>query len=167
LPLSFFDKPEIDRMCKRIKNQRAQTALCTLVVTSTLLAAPAFADETAPQNPFSLDAVLTVDALNNLSGGLKTGGQGMANLDLSAAFTGDDGWEAFGYVLVDAHGGFSETYPGDAQVVSNIDAPAGTRLFEAWVRKTSLNQKYVATFGLINLNAIFDTQPAGRRMAYN
>jgi porin len=161
LPLSFFQKWEIDRMCARIKLfGDGVNVLTTSLTALALIGAPiAFANEPPPESPLSLDAVLTVDALNNVSGGLKTGGRGMANLDLSAAYSGDNGWEAFGYVLVDAHGGFSEIYPGDAQVVSNIDAPAGTRLFEAWVRKTSLDQKYVGTFGLINLNGIFDTQP--------
>ena len=105
----------------------------------------------------AFDAVLTTDVLSNQQGGLREGTRVMANLDLSAAWTGDNGWEAFGYVLADAGGGFSETYSGDAQVVSNIDAPAGVRLFEAWVRKTSADERLVVTAGIINLNGIFDT----------
>lgn len=117
-------------------------------------AAPACA-ETA------FDAVLTTDLLSNTQGGLREGTRVMANLDLSAAWTGDTGWEAFGYVLADAGGGFSETYSGDAQVVSNIDAPPGVRLFEAWVRKTSADERFVLTAGIVNLNGIFDVQEAG------
>lgn len=109
----------------------------------------------------AFDAVLTTDVLSNQQGGLREGTRVMANLDLSAAWTGDNGWEVFGYMLADAGGGFSETYSGDAQVVSNIDAPAGVRLFEAWVRKTSADERLVVTAGIINLNGIFDTQEAG------
>jgi porin len=107
------------------------------------------------------DAVLTTDLLDNTSGGLRQGARLMGNLDLSAAWTGDNGWEGFAYVLADAGGGFSETYSGDAQVVSNIDAPAGTRLFEAWVRKTGGDGRWSLSGGLINLNGMFDVQEAG------
>lgn len=106
-------------------------------------------------------ATVTVDGLDNVSGGLRKGAWGMANLDLTAAWQGPQGWEAFGYVLVDQHGGFSERYSGDAQVVSNIDAPAGVRLFEAYARHTTADQAHVTTFGIINLNGLFDTQPTG------
>lgn len=107
------------------------------------------------------DAVLTTDLLANTSGGLRQGARLMGNLDLSAAWTGDNGWEGFAYVLADAGGGFSEIYSGDAQVVSNIDAPGGTRLFEAWVRKTGGEGRWSLTGGLINLNGMFDVQEAG------
>lgn len=105
------------------------------------------------------DAVLTTDLLSNTSGGLRQGARLMGNLDLSAAWQGENGWEGFAYVLADTGGGFSEIYSGDAQVVSNIDAPAGTRLFEAWLRKSGSN--WSLTGGLINLNGLFDVQEAG------
>lgn len=139
-------------------------SLLVSVMTGTILPGTAWAGDEplAEASPaFLYDAVLTVDTLDNLSGGLRTGAWGMANLDLTAAWQGDQGWEAFGYILADTHGGFSERYTGDAQVVSNIDAPAGVRLFEAWLRHTSDDQSLVATAGLINLNGIFDTQPVG------
>ncbi|MFT3997965.1 MAG: carbohydrate porin, partial [Asticcacaulis sp.] len=99
--------------------------------------------------------------LRNHSGGLREGTRTMGNLDLSAAWEGKGGWDAFAYVLADAGGGFSEGYSGDAQVVSNIDAPKGVRLFEAWVRRTADNDRWSLTGGLINLNGIFDVQEAG------
>ncbi len=117
------------------------------------------ASENAPAVQYG--ASLTVDGLDNVSGGLRKGAWGMSNLDLTAAWQGAAGWEAFGYILIDQHGGFSERYSGDAQVVSNIDAPAGVRLFEAYARHTTTNQAHVTTFGIINLNGLFDTQPTG------
>jgi len=107
------------------------------------------------------DAVLTADLLRNHQGGLEKGTRLMGNLDLSAAWQGQGGWDGFAYVLADAGGGFSERYSGDAQVVSNIDAPKGVRLFEAWLRKTGDSERWSVTGGLINLNGIFDVQEAG------
>ncbi len=108
-----------------------------------------------------LGAVWTGDLSGNVSGGLRRGGLMMHNLDLTADWQTDNGWEAFGYVLTDFNGGLSSKYVGDAQVTSNIDATPGVRLFEAWVRKTSAGQAASATFGLINLNATFDVQEVG------
>ncbi len=111
--------------------------------------------------PVTFGAVLTAEALDNLQGGVNQGTWGEANLDLTAAWKGSANWEAYGYILVDQHGGFSGRYSGDTQTVSNIDAPAGVRLFEAWARHTSTHQHFVTTLGVINLNGIFDTQPVG------
>lgn len=116
---------------------------------------------TAAQAEIEYDAVLTADLLRNHQGGQNKGSRLMGNLDLSAAWQGAEGWDGFAYVLADAGGGFSERYSGDAQVVSNIDAPEGTRLFEAWVRKTGESERWSVTGGLINLNGIFDVQEAG------
>lgn len=120
---------------------------------------PAHANDEATATGWHVDGAATVDLLDNTQGGLKTGTRAMYNLDLTAAWQGAHGWEAFGYILVDGNGGFSSASSGDAQVVSNIDASPGTRLFEAWGRKTSDDRTSVTTFGIINLNGIFDTQP--------
>ena len=112
----------------------------------------------AEESAFSFDSVLTTDILSNQKGGLKKGTRAMTNLDLSVSWAGPKGWEAFGYALADADGGFSERLSGDAQVVSNIDAPAGVRLFEAWIRKTSQDEKWMTSFGLMNVNSQFDVQ---------
>ncbi len=124
------------------------------------LAGTAHAD-VEPAKPVTFGAVLTAEALDNLQGGVNRGTWGEANLDLTAAWKGSAHWEAYGYILVDQHGGFSGRYSGDTQTVSNIDAPAGVRLFEAWARHTSTDQHFITTLGVINLNGIFDTQPIG------
>lgn len=107
------------------------------------------------------DAVLTTDYLKNTGGGIMDGDAFVSNLDLSAAYSSNNGFEAFGYIIADTGGGFSSKYSGDGQSVSNIDAPSGVRLLEAWIRKTGNNQKHVSTFGVINLNGIFDIQDYG------
>lgn len=120
----------------------------------------AHADDAAPK-AFSYDIASTSDAIADIGGGLKRGGRIMHNIDLTAGWDGQNGWSAFGYVLEDFNGGFSSNYAGDAQTVSNIDADPGLRLFEAWVKKSSADDKASVTFGLINLNGIFDVQDVG------
>ncbi len=133
------------------------------LVVALLAASPAVAQDAVKgaSAPVQLGAAITMEAQDNLQGGLKRGALSMYNLDLTADWQGRDGWEAYGYVLVNANGGFSGRYSGDVQTVSNIDAVPGTRLFEAWVRKTSADQRHITTFGLINLNGIFDVQSVG------
>ncbi len=122
-----------------------------------LQAIPASAEDASPG--FETAVALTTDILDNTKGGLKTGTRDMYNVDLTAHWTGAHGWSAFGYVLVNAQGGFTANYVGDAQTISNIDAVPGTRLFEVYVRHS--DDRLTATFGLINLNSIFDTQSIG------
>lgn len=59
-------------------------------------------------------------------------------------------------------GGLSETLVGDAQVASNIDAPSGLRLFEAYVGHTfGPSDRGELKIGLIDLNGDFDVQETG------
>jgi len=132
-----------------------------LVLLTAALACGAAHADAKPAGPVTFGAVITAEALDNLEGGRDRGTWGEANLDLTASWKGPADWTAYGYVLVDEHGGFSGRYSGDAQTVSNIDAPAGVRLFEAWVRHGSTDARFVSTLGMINLNGIFDTQPTG------
>ncbi|ESQ91099.1 hypothetical protein ABAC460_07340 [Asticcacaulis sp. AC460] len=122
------------------------------------LASQAFAEDTPALH---FEAAATVDVLDNTQGGLRTGAWVMSNLDLTADWASGNGWEGFAYVLANHHGGFSERYVGDVQVLSNIDAPPGVRLMEAWARYTTADERFVTTAGIVNLNAIFDTQPIG------
>lgn len=126
-----------------------------------LSAANAQESATEASGPLSFDVVLTTDVLSNVSGGIKTGTKVLNNLDLSVAWQGENGWEAFGYVIADQGGGFSETYVGDVQTLSNIDAPENVALLEAWVKKTNAAQTVTATFGAINLNSVFDANDIG------
>lgn len=118
----------------------------------------------AGDNSIQTAAAWTTDAVADLSGGLRQGGLVMHNLDLIADWQADGqagGWSAHGYILGNFNGGFSDRYVGDVQTVSNIDTTPAVRLFETWVRHTSPDGDTVATFGLVNLNAIFDVQDTG------
>lgn len=57
-------------------------------------------------------------------------------------------------------GGFSENEVGDLQTVSNIDAPHGTRLLEAWLA-VPLTGHTSILFGRYDLNGEFDAIEAG------
>jgi porin len=57
-------------------------------------------------------------------------------------------------------GGLSEELVGDLQTVSNIDAPHGTRLLEAWLAVPIGDQTSVL-FGRYDLNGEFDSIEAG------
>ncbi len=118
-------------------------------------------DNNNQEKSISFDAVLTSDFMRNSSGGFARGNSVITNLDLTADWHGKNGFEAFGYIIADTGGGFTSNYVGDTQGVSNIDAPSGVRLLEAWIKKTTANQKHVSTIGVINLNGIFDIQPMG------
>ncbi len=126
-----------------------------------LISAAAQTAHAGDAKALSYDIVSTSDAIADVGGGLRQGGLVMHNIDLTASWQGRNGWSAFGYILDDFNGGFSGTYAGDAQTVSNIDTDPGLRLFEAWVKKSSGDDKASLTLGLINLNGIFDVQDTG------
>jgi len=106
----------------------------------------------------------TSDSFANVRGGLKTGFSYMGLLELTAEAKGRafgiEGVEAFANVQ-HVHGrSLSGQLIGDAQVTSNIDAPDGLRLFEAWVSVPVAKDGYVKA-GLIDLNSEFDVQDVG------
>lgn len=121
------------------------------------VAAPALADD-AKTPAITYDAVLTTDFDDLASGGLKPGMNVLRNVDLTAAWKGGDGWELHGYVLGDFGGGFSANRTGDAQGVDNIDTLPAWRLFELYVKRTYGNGHWVSSFGMMNINDVFDVQ---------
>ena len=109
-------------------------------------------------------ASYTSDSFVNARGGLKTGFSQMGLFELTAEAEG----KAFGIEGIEGfatgqyvHGrSLSGTLVGDAQVGSNIDAPDGLRLFEAWLSVPLGTDAYLKT-GLIDLNGEFDVQDVG------
>lgn len=59
--------------------------------------------------------------------------------------------------MMNAHGGLKPTADmiGDLQVVSNIEAPRSTRLYEGWYQQLFLDDKISALVGLHDMNADF------------
>ena len=126
----------------------AATAFC---------AAPAFAEDRRKDIKFG--AAYVADGFVNLAGGIDRGYRQMGMTDLTAEADVSE-VELFANVQW-VHGrSISDELVGDGQVLSNIDAPEGLRLFEAWARIPIGDGGYVKT-GFIDLNGDFDVQRVG------
>ena len=99
-----------------------------------------------------------------MQGGLKRGMRLLDKADITASYVGDDHgfpvWSAFVDVQVTDATNFSAALVGDAQAVSNIDAPAGIRLANAWIAKDFGGQGGLKA-GVVDLNTEFDVQATG------
>lgn len=110
----------------------------------------------------TFDAVYTGKPIRNTSGGLRTGGTYLDNLDLSisadrGSIFGVPGLSGFIYGLYNSSNDFSDRYVGDAQSASNIDGASGWRLFEAWLDwSPGESGSFSSRLGLYDLNTEFD-----------
>ena len=109
-------------------------------------------------------AQYTADVLSVVSGGLSTGTDYLDKLDLELDVDFAELWER-GAGKVRIHGfynngaSFTEDRVGDLQVVSNIEASGGWRLFQFWYEFGTANWSIRA--GLYDLNSEFDANEAG------
>ena len=100
------------------------------------------------------------EGFSDISGGTRRGATylGNMNLQLTVDTQGLVGWPGatvFVYGL-GVHGGLpSTTFVGDAQGVSNIEAPAGWRLEEAWVQQNLFGNRFSMLIGRYDLNSEF------------
>jgi porin len=131
--------------------------VCALTV---LVPGIARADDTAP----SADLRYMTDIIGVASGGERHDPRWMGRLDLDldsgTGLLGVDGAHVHADIMLLHGGGFSERDVGDAQVVSNIDAPHAIRPFEVWA-ESPLGGGVRAKAGLIDLNSEFDVQTVG------
>jgi porin len=134
-------------------------------IAATLLGAAAMAGAAhADDAPPPVELRYTVDLLSDASGGLHGGTGLLGRLDLAL----DKSDDAFGipgaearFDLMLLHGSrFSNDHAGDAQTLSNIDAPRAIRPFEAWLQ-IPLAAHLRAKAGYIDLNSEFDVQSVG------
>lgn len=108
--------------------------------------------------PFYIEGSYIGDLVSNLSGGIKRGTTylGLANLK-AGVNTAAAGWWKGGEFRINAantHGGTpSESFVGDFQGVSNIEAGNLTFMYELWYKQTIWNLSL--TIGLQNLNSNF------------
>ena len=128
--------------------------------TALLATTAAHADDSKP----SADIRYTTDIIGDVAGGEQRGTHWIGRLDLDLdsgkGLFGIDGAHAHADIFLLHGGGFSERVVGDAQVVSNVDAPYALRPFEAWV-EAPLGGGVRAKAGLIDLNSEFDVQSVG------
>jgi porin len=118
------------------------------------------------RDPFSFSGAYVGDLYANTAGGLGTGAgyMGMGNIKIGFD-TGKAGWWKGGGFFVNGasiHGkSLSETFSGDLQIASNIDAGEHVYLHELWVRQRA--GSVTLTMGLQDLNADFMvSEGAGR-----
>lgn len=108
-----------------------------------------------------IDAYYRGDILHNSSGGIRTGSAYlddaglMIGAEVGSLFGADDA-NFFVYLLYNNGSSFSNVYSGDAQGVSNIDAPEATRIYELWYEQ-SWSDQYSLRVGLYDLNSEFDS----------
>lgn len=112
-----------------------------------------------PLRGVSVGAAYTGEGVAGLAGGIARGSVYLDNADLTITLDADEawGWEGatlFAYVLGN-HGGCPSSRAGDVQVLSNIDAPDGWRVFEAWYEQKFMDNELSMRLGLYNLNAEF------------
>lgn len=133
---------------------------CLAGLAAVILPAAAHADDDQP----SADLRYTTDIIGTVAGGERRRLRWMGRLDLDL----DSGTGLFGVEGAYAHadifllhgGGLSARDVGDAQVVSNIDAPYALRPFEAWI-EAPIGKGVRAKAGLVDLNGEFDIQTVG------
>jgi porin len=135
---------------------------CPGLVCALAVLAPgiARADDTKP----SADLRYMTDITGVASGGERHDVRWMGRLDLDldsgTGLFGIDGAHVQADIMLLHGGGFSDREVGDAQVVSNIDAPHAIRPFEVWA-ESPLGGGVRAKAGLIDLNSEFDVQAVG------
>jgi porin len=108
-----------------------------------------------------VDAGYTGEIWRNVTGGLTTDYDYIDNLDLTMEVDAERafGWAGatfFAYFLMNTGADLSTEIVGDAQVVSNIDAPPAKRLFELWYEQLFLDDRASVKAGLYDLNSEFD-----------
>jgi porin len=118
----------------------------------------------AGDNLIELSTTNISDVLGNVGGGVKRGLRALDKADLTASFLGEDhgfhGLTIFLDAQVTDATKFSGALVEDAQTVSNIDAPAGIRLANAWFARDFGGAAGLKA-GVVDLNTEFDVQSTG------
>lgn len=148
------------RSCQSWKSKAA--LLAPPVLASLIAFGASLAMAAEPLVDFS--AVNVTDLLANVSGGLRRQARILDKFDIAAAYVGDNhehpGLSAFVDLQATDGANFSKTVVGDAQIVSNLEAPAGTRILDAWIAQDFGGEGGVKA-GIIDLNSEFDVQATG------
>jgi porin len=95
----------------------------------------------------------------NASGGLRRGTTYLGNLNLQLTVDAQRlvGWPGATLFLygLGIHGGHPSTFVGDAQGVSNIEAPAKWKLEEGWIQQNLFGNRFSTLIGRYDLNSEF------------
>lgn len=106
-----------------------------------------------------VSAVYDGEGLVNASGGVRRGAAYLGTLRLQLTIDGERllGWPGVTIFLhgLETHGGHPSRLVGDAQGVSNLEAPAGWQLYEAWFQQNLLDNRVSALVGRYDINSEF------------
>jgi porin len=95
----------------------------------------------------------------NASGGQRTGSVYLGNFHMMLTLDGERllGWPGATLFLngLVNHGGHPSDLVGDAQGVSNLDAPPGAQLYEAWFQQNLFENRFSALVGRYDLSTEF------------
>ena len=95
----------------------------------------------------------------NASGGLRRGTTYLGNLNLQLTVDAQRlvGWPGATLFLygLGIHGGHPSTFVGDAQGVSNIEAPTKWKLEEGWIQQNLFGNRFSVLFGRYDLSSEF------------
>lgn len=136
-----------------------------LLVLMTLAPASALAADPETTAPVVVNLEESLDLWRNTWGGAGVGDTALNKLqvtvDVEGPAFGAPGWTASLQVFRTDGGSLSDALAGDLQTASNIEAPSGDRLMEAWAERR-IGDQGSFRFGLMDLNAEFDSiEPAG------
>jgi porin len=106
-----------------------------------------------------LSVVYDGEGLVNAAGGIRTGAAYVGNLHLQLRVDAERllGWRGATLFLngLATHGGHPSRLVGDAQGVSNLEAPGGWQLYEIWLQQNVLENRISALVGRYDLNSEF------------
>ncbi len=99
------------------------------------------------------------EVFSNTSGGARRGSTYLGNLNLQLTFDAERlvGWPGATFFLygLGIHGGHPSAFVGDAQGVSNIEAPAKWKIEEGWIQQNLFANRFSMLFGRYDLNSEF------------
>ena len=99
------------------------------------------------------------EVFSNTSGGLRRGTTYLGDLNLQLTLDAERlvGWPGATVFLygLGIHGGHPSSFVGDAQGVSNIEAPAKWKLEEGWIQQNLFGNRFSVLFGRYDLNSEF------------
>ena len=116
--------------------------------------------ESLAEKGFEFEMALTLEGVQNLSGGIAESSRGLMNLDLIMDARGEalglsDQGDLHVYLLGNA-GGTPTEMIGDFQTTSNIEAPNTFKLYELWWRQRHAGGSIAWLAGLHDYNATFN-----------
>jgi porin len=113
----------------------------------------------AQAHGLSVSIVYDGEGLVNASGGVRNGTAYVGNLHLQLSIDTERllGWPGLTVFVngLGTHGGHPSDFVGDAQGVSNLEAPGGWQLYEAWLQQTLFGNTFSVLVGRYDLNTEF------------